>query len=58
MTLFHPENKTRSARHARIWAAYEIAYEAANRPKWLGIPVRGVLGLLDPEQRKGVFGDG
>ena len=26
MTLFHPENKTRSARHARIWAAYEIAY--------------------------------
>jgi maltose alpha-D-glucosyltransferase/alpha-amylase len=39
-------------------AAYEIAYEAANRPKWLGIPVRGVLGLLDPEQRKGVFGDG
>ncbi len=39
-------------------AAYEIAYEAANRPAWLGIPVRGVLGLLDPEQRKGLFGDG
>ncbi|MEZ5860056.1 MAG: maltose alpha-D-glucosyltransferase [Geminicoccaceae bacterium] len=39
-------------------AAYEIAYEAANRPGWLGIPVRGVLGLLDPEQRKGLFGDG
>ena len=39
-------------------ASYEIAYEAANRPGWLGIPVRGVLGLLDPEQRKGLFGDG
>ncbi len=38
--------------------SYEIAYEAANRPGWLGIPVRGVLGLLDPEQRKGLFGDG
>jgi maltose alpha-D-glucosyltransferase/alpha-amylase len=27
-------------------AFYEIAYEAANRPTWLGIPVRGVLELL------------
>ena len=26
---------------------YEIAYEAANRPGWLCIPTRGVLGLLD-----------
>ncbi|AWK89956.1 maltose alpha-D-glucosyltransferase [Azospirillum thermophilum] len=28
-------------------AFYEIAYEAANRPNWIGIPVKGVLGLLD-----------
>ncbi|WP_207460305.1 maltose alpha-D-glucosyltransferase [Azospirillum sp. SYSU D00513] len=28
-------------------ALYEIGYEAANRPGWLGIPVKGVLGLLD-----------
>ncbi|MGQ9368857.1 maltose alpha-D-glucosyltransferase [Azospirillum sp. A39] len=28
-------------------ALYEIAYEAANRPGWLCIPVKGVLGLLD-----------
>jgi maltose alpha-D-glucosyltransferase / alpha-amylase len=27
-------------------AFYEIAYEATNRPTWLGIPVRGVLELL------------
>ncbi|NUB13102.1 phosphotransferase, partial [Azospirillum brasilense] len=30
-------------------ALYEIAYEAANRPNWIGIPVKGVLGLLDGE---------
>ena len=28
-------------------ALYEIAYEAANRPGWIRVPVRGVLGLLD-----------
>jgi maltose alpha-D-glucosyltransferase/alpha-amylase len=26
---------------------YEISYEAANRPSWLGIPVRGLLELLE-----------
>jgi maltose alpha-D-glucosyltransferase/alpha-amylase len=26
---------------------YEIGYEAANRPGWLSIPVRGALALLD-----------
>jgi maltose alpha-D-glucosyltransferase/alpha-amylase len=30
-------------------AFYEIGYEAANRPAWLSIPVRGVLALLDQE---------
>jgi len=30
-------------------AFYEIAYESANRPAWLPIPVRGVLGLLTGE---------
>jgi maltose alpha-D-glucosyltransferase/alpha-amylase len=29
-------------------AAYEIAYEAANRPGWLSIPVRGLLALVAP----------
>ncbi|PWC36533.1 maltose alpha-D-glucosyltransferase [Azospirillum sp. TSO35-2] len=28
-------------------AFYEIGYEASNRPNWIGIPVKGVLGLLD-----------
>jgi maltose alpha-D-glucosyltransferase/alpha-amylase len=28
-------------------AIYEIAYESANRPSWLSIPVRGVLNLLE-----------
>lgn len=30
-------------------ALYEIAYEVANRPDWLGIPLRGVLRLIVPE---------
>jgi len=28
-------------------ALYEICYEATNRPAWIGIPVRGTLGILD-----------
>ncbi|MGF1624759.1 MAG: maltose alpha-D-glucosyltransferase [Alphaproteobacteria bacterium] len=31
-------------------AYYEIGYEAANRPAWLSIPVRGVLALLDRDR--------
>jgi maltose alpha-D-glucosyltransferase/alpha-amylase len=29
-------------------AFYEIAYEAANRPAWISIPVRGILDLIAP----------
>jgi trehalose synthase-fused probable maltokinase len=31
-------------------ALYEVAYELANRPDWLAIPLRGVLALLDEAQ--------
>ena len=34
-------------------ALYEIAYEAGSRPDWIGIPVRGVLALLDAEAKDG-----
>jgi maltose alpha-D-glucosyltransferase/alpha-amylase len=34
-------------------AFYEIGYEAANRPNWIGIPVKGVLGLLDDAKEEG-----
>jgi maltose alpha-D-glucosyltransferase/alpha-amylase len=34
-------------------AAYEIAYEAANRPAWLPIPVRGLLDILDRSAASG-----
>jgi hypothetical protein len=30
-------------------ALYEIAYELANRPDWVAIPLRGVLALLDED---------
>ncbi len=30
-------------------ALYEVAYELANRPDWVAIPLRGVLALLDTE---------
>jgi len=36
-------------------AAYEVSYEAANRPAWIGVPLRGLAALarrLDPEIRK------
>jgi len=39
-------------------AVYEIYYEAANRPAWVAIPIRGILGLLDTEQRSGLFSNG
>jgi maltose alpha-D-glucosyltransferase/alpha-amylase len=30
-------------------ALYEICYEAANRPHWVRIPLKGVTGLLELE---------
>jgi maltose alpha-D-glucosyltransferase/alpha-amylase len=35
--------------HLIAKALYEINYEAANRPDWIEIPVRGVLSILDEE---------
>jgi maltose alpha-D-glucosyltransferase / alpha-amylase len=34
-------------------AFYEIAYEYANRPSWLQIPVRGVLDLVEGKESRG-----
>ena len=34
-------------------ALYEIDYEAANRPDWIEIPIRGVLSILDAQERPG-----
>jgi maltose alpha-D-glucosyltransferase/alpha-amylase len=30
-------------------AIYELGYELNNRPDWVSIPLRGVLGLLKPD---------
>ena len=31
-------------------AAYEVRYEAANRPAWLAVPLRGLLRMFDSQQ--------
>jgi maltose alpha-D-glucosyltransferase/alpha-amylase len=33
---------------------YEISYEAANRPSWITVPVRGLLDLLGRAEAKAV----
>jgi maltose alpha-D-glucosyltransferase/alpha-amylase len=33
-------------------ACYELRYEAANRPDWLGIPIKGVSEMLDAEMHR------
>jgi maltose alpha-D-glucosyltransferase/alpha-amylase len=57
-----PENAAELDRLLELFliekALYEIAYEAANRPTWVSIPIQGILGLMDPEQRRGLFSDG
>ncbi|CAN5252453.1 maltose alpha-D-glucosyltransferase [soil metagenome] len=46
-----PEDPVRFGRLLDLFvlekACYEICYEAANRPKWLGVPIGGVLDILD-----------
>jgi len=48
-----PEEPEEAARLLELFllekALYEICYEAANRPAWLRIPLKGVLGVLDRE---------
>jgi len=34
-------------------AIYELGYELNNRPEWAGIPVKGILYILDTMRRGG-----
>jgi maltose alpha-D-glucosyltransferase / alpha-amylase len=49
----YPENALEAGRLLDLFllekALYEICYEAANRPDWIGIPLKGVTSLLEPE---------
>jgi predicted trehalose synthase len=48
---FLPADRAAAERVLRFFmlekALYEVAYELANRPDWVGIPLGGVLALLD-----------
>jgi malto-oligosyltrehalose trehalohydrolase len=48
---FSPEGRAEADRVLQFFmlekALYEIVYELASRPDWVGIPLRGVLSLLD-----------
>jgi maltose alpha-D-glucosyltransferase / alpha-amylase len=50
-TPTHPETAELATALVRLFsiqkAVYEIGYEAANRPSWLAIPVRGLLDLIE-----------
>jgi trehalose synthase-fused probable maltokinase len=50
---FRPPDRASADRVVRFFvlekALYEIAYELANRPDWVAIPLRGVLALLDKD---------
>ena len=35
-----------------VKALYELRYELNNRPKWVAIPLRGILSLLDERTKK------
>ncbi len=51
----YPQEGAQADRLLRLFllekALYEINYEAANRPTWLRIPMKGVAGLLSLEPR-------
>jgi len=52
-TSSHPTDETTTHGLLELFviqkAVYEIGYEAANRPAWVAIPVRGILDLLERE---------
>src|SRR5690606_8877454 len=39
-------------------AAYEICYEAAHRPDWIGVPLRGLRRVMDRLLQGGAIGGG
>jgi maltose alpha-D-glucosyltransferase / alpha-amylase len=56
--ISYPEDESEARRLLELFllekALYEICYEAANRPAWLTIPIKGVTNLLASEDH----GDG
>jgi maltose alpha-D-glucosyltransferase/alpha-amylase len=52
----YPSDEREAARLLQIFtlekACYELAYEAANRPDWIAIPIKGITAILDSSTAK------
>ncbi|HKX10905.1 MAG TPA: maltose alpha-D-glucosyltransferase [Stellaceae bacterium] len=52
----YPADEREAARLLQLFtlekACYELAYEAANRPDWIAIPIRGIASILDASTAK------
>jgi maltose alpha-D-glucosyltransferase / alpha-amylase len=44
------EMKTLLDMHLLYKAVYELGYELNNRPEWVGVPIRGILHILQPDR--------
>jgi maltose alpha-D-glucosyltransferase/alpha-amylase len=52
----YPSDEREAARLLHLFtlekACYELAYEAANRPDWIAIPIKGITAILDSSTAK------
>ncbi len=55
MALFSPENRDKSPRHRRIWAAYEIAYTAVDFGAAISFVVGSVFFFWESLQTAGTW---
>lgn len=55
MALFSPENRDKSARHRRIWAAFEIIYTAVDFGAAICFVVGSVLFFSEELQTAGTW---
>lgn len=55
MALFEPQNRNRSARHRRLWAAFEVAYTIVDFGAAASFVVGSVLFFFEELQTAGTW---